>query len=229
MDVSWEFIFRRSHVASLKLMPSPHVRMRHWNCRHKFTFLVSALLNPIPSKLQTSRLWRLLIQDHTIAAQVRLILPNPIIFGVVGVGIGVRGRLWSQINSVCSQKENEQSIVEVASWPKRVGEKACGIWSWCQDPCYYVLEKQQYIYLPIPPLGQDMTQGQFLSGVLQVWIQTSCLTKAEEPSLPFYLPFAGGRNSNIYIYIYIYIYICLCVCIYIYIYIYIYKCVCVES
>ena len=26
-------------------------------------------------------------------------------------------------------------------------------------------------YLPTPPLGQDMTQSQFLSGVLQVWIQ----------------------------------------------------------
>ena len=27
-------------------------------------------------------------------------------------------------------------------------------------------------YLPTPPLGQDMTQGQFLSGVQQVWIQS---------------------------------------------------------
>ena len=27
-------------------------------------------------------------------------------------------------------------------------------------------------YLPTPPLGQDMTQGQFLSRVYQVWIQT---------------------------------------------------------
>ena len=27
-------------------------------------------------------------------------------------------------------------------------------------------------YLPTPPLGQDMTQGQFLSGVWQVWIQS---------------------------------------------------------
>ena len=56
-----------------------------------------------------------------------------------------------------------------------------------------------YIY-PTPPLAQDMAQGQFLS---RVWIQvlnsefsfsyTSCLTKAEEPSLPYYLPKAGGR------------------------------------
>ena len=28
------------------------------------------------------------------------------------------------------------------------------------------------VYLPTPPLGQDMTQGQFLSGVHQVWIQS---------------------------------------------------------
>ena len=27
-------------------------------------------------------------------------------------------------------------------------------------------------YLPTPPLEQDMTQGQFLSGVQQVWIQS---------------------------------------------------------
>ena len=29
-----------------------------------------------------------------------------------------------------------------------------------------------YIYLPTPLLRQDMTQGQFLSGVKQVWIQS---------------------------------------------------------
>ena len=51
---------------------------------------------------------------------------------------------------------------------------------------------------PTPPLGQDMTQGQFLSSFYQVWIQSfpsprRCLTKAEEPSLPYYLPIAGGR------------------------------------
>ena len=31
---------------------------------------------------------------------------------------------------------------------------------------------QRRYYLPTPPLGQDMTQGQFLSGVEQVWIQS---------------------------------------------------------
>ena len=31
-------------------------------------------------------------------------------------------------------------------------------------------ENVVYSYLPIPPLGQDMTQGQFLSEVEQVWM-----------------------------------------------------------
>ena len=41
-----------------------------------------------------------------------------------------------------------------------------------------------------------MTQGQFLSGGVNSefsFSQTNCLTKAEEPSLPYYLPIAGGR------------------------------------
>ena len=44
-----------------------------------------------------------------------------------------------------------------------------------------------------------MTQGQFLSRVYQVWYsefsfsKTTCLTKAEEPSMFYYLPIAGGR------------------------------------
>ena len=38
-----------------------------------------------------------------------------------------------------------------------------------------------------------MTQGQFLSGVQQVWNSEFSFTKAEEPSLPYYLPIAGGR------------------------------------
>ena len=43
-----------------------------------------------------------------------------------------------------------------------------------------------------------MTQGQFfmrsLTGLNSEFsfTQTSCLTKAEEPSLPYYLPIAGG-------------------------------------
>ena len=38
----------------------------------------------------------------------------------------------------------------------------------CVCVCVYVCSS----YLPTPPLGQDMTQGQILSGVLQVWIQS---------------------------------------------------------
>ena len=55
-----------------------------------------------------------------------------------------------------------------------------------------------HIY-PTPSLGQDMTQGQHLSGVSTVlnsefsFSQTSCLTKVEEPSLLYNLPIAGGR------------------------------------
>ena len=30
---------------------------------------------------------------------------------------------------------------------------------------YYITQKELISYLPTPPLGQDMTQGQFLSGV----------------------------------------------------------------
>ena len=52
-----------------------------------------------------------------------------------------------------------------------------------------------HIY-PTPPLGQDLTKGQFLSGGLNSefsFSYTSCLAKAEEPCLPYYLPIAGGR------------------------------------
>ena len=52
---------------------------------------------------------------------------------------------------------------------------------------------------PTPPFGQDRTQGQFfkrgLTGLNSEFSfsKTSCLTKAEEPSLSNYLPIAGGR------------------------------------
>ena len=55
-----------------------------------------------------------------------------------------------------------------------------------------------HIY-PTPPLGQDMTQGQFLKRGLTglnsefSFSSTSCLTKAEELSLSYYLIIAGGR------------------------------------
>ncbi len=54
-------------------------------------------------------------------------------------------------------------------------------------------------YLLTPPLRQEMTQGQFLSGVQQVWIQSFpsprlvASPRLKNPSLPYYLPIAGGR------------------------------------
>ena len=62
----------------------------------------------------------------------------------------------------------------------------------------FKLQLYYHIY-PTPPLGQDMTQGQFfkrsLSGLNSEFSfsKTSCLSKIEEPSLPHYLPIAGGR------------------------------------
>ena len=56
----------------------------------------------------------------------------------------------------------------------------------------------QLSYLLTPPLGQDMTQGQFFKRSLTglnsefSFSKTSCLTKTEEPRLPYYLPTAGG-------------------------------------
>ena len=38
--------------------------------------------------------------------------------------------------------------------------------------CWDVLNTSSNHIYPTPPLGQDMTQGQFLSGVSQVWIQS---------------------------------------------------------
>ena len=70
--------------------------------------------------------------------------------------------------------------------------------------CPRVFNKKEYpavySYLPTPPLGQDMTQGQFFKRSLTglnsefSFSKTSCLTKAEEPSLLYYLPIAGGKT-----------------------------------
>ncbi len=52
-------------------------------------------------------------------------------------------------------------------------------------------------YLPTPPLGQDMTQGQFLSKFNRFqsfpFSKSDCHTKVKEPSLFYYLSIAGGR------------------------------------
>ena len=55
------------------------------------------------------------------------------------------------------------------------------------------------LYYPPPRLGQDMTRGQFLKWSLTglnsefSFSETSCLAKAKEPSLPYYLLIAGRR------------------------------------
>ena len=66
--------------------------------------------------------------------------------------------------------------------------------------CLEVWELRFFYHIyPTPPLVQDMTQGQFfkrnLTGLNSEFSfsKTSCLTKAEEPSLSYYLPIAGGR------------------------------------
>ena len=62
-----------------------------------------------------------------------------------------------------------------------------------------MISKHILSYLRTPPFGQDKTQGQFFKRSLTgfnsefYFCKTSCLTKAEEPSLSYYLPIAGGR------------------------------------
>ena len=74
-------------------------------------------------------------------------------------------------------------------------------WFWWKNG-FLILKFEKYVdryYLPTPPLGQDMTQGQFFKRSLTglnsefSFSSTSCLAKAEEPSLSYYLPIAGGR------------------------------------
>ena len=51
------------------------------------------------------------------------------------------------------------------------------------------------------PRGKDVTQGQFLSGIMLVWIWfsfslTGCLIKPKEHSLANYLPITGCRADG---------------------------------
>ena len=52
---------------------------------------------------------------------------------------------------------------------------------------------QHYSYLPTPPLGQDMTQGQFFKRSLTGLNSKFSFSKICCLSLPYYLPIAGGR------------------------------------
>ena len=60
--------------------------------------------------------------------------------------------------------------------------------------CFYLfIYLSRYLYLPTPPLGQDMTQGHFFKRSL-IGLNSECsFTKAKELSLSYYLPIAGGR------------------------------------
>ena len=64
-------------------------------------------------------------------------------------------------------------------------------------------ESNYHIY-PTPPLGQDMTQGQFFKQSLTglnsefSFSKTSCLTKAEEPSLALLFTHSWRENNWIY-------------------------------
>ena len=88
------------------------------------------------------------------------------------------------------------SSVNVSS---HVSLKTGTIWLNVSYFFFYSLFKFLYHIYPTPPLGQDMTQGQFFKRSLTGFnsefsiYSTSCLTKAEEPSLPYYLPIAGRR------------------------------------
>ena len=54
--------------------------------------------------------------------------------------------------------------------------------------------KLPYIYQPLRSVTRSIFK-QSLTGLISEFSfsSTSCLTKAEEPSLPYYLPIAGGR------------------------------------
>ena len=61
---------------------------------------------------------------------------------------------------------------------------------------YYHFEPES-IYLPTPTSGQDVTQGQYWSGIGLnsefSFCETCCLTKPKELILPYYLLIARGR------------------------------------
>ena len=58
-----------------------------------------------------------------------------------------------------------------------------------------------YVFTHLLHHGKDAIQGQFLSGLKLVWIQsfsftsTGCQTMAKEPNPLNYLPIAGGREE----------------------------------
>ena len=110
--------------------------------------------------------------------------------------MGENVRLWMQdINSLVSQK------ISSCYWNVYTSSTN-ELWTLFSFRYDVSLIISTISYLPTPPpLGQDVTQGQFLSGVYQIWIQkfsfsqTSCLTKAEETSQSYYF-FHSCRENN---------------------------------
>ena len=49
---------------------------------------------------------------------------------------------------------------------------------------------------PLPPAGYDTRSIFKHSKVIFSFSKTGCLTKAKEPSLPYYLPIAGARTDG---------------------------------
>ena len=69
-----------------------------------------------------------------------------------------------------------------------------GLWDKPNNHCSLSISLCWYSsYLPTPPLGRDMTQGQFFKRSLTGLNSEFSFSSAEEPSLSYYLPIAGGR------------------------------------
>ena len=72
----------------------------------------------------------------------------------------------------------------------RFTQSVMGVYCWFQ----HQETRLMHMYLPTPPLGQDMTKSIFKRSLTGFFYSefsfslTSCLTKAEEPSLPAIYP-----------------------------------------
>ena len=75
-------------------------------------------------------------------------------------------------------RRRDELISDILLWTPSHGRAKAGqsartcIQQLCVDIVCNLEDNRERSYLPTPPLGQDMTQGQFLSEVWQVWIQS---------------------------------------------------------
>ena len=110
--------------------------------------------------------------------------------------------MWEEYGKIKTEEERKKfQVRKLMKNERKTWWKEKINWGWKKDiknlVAGWILRDA---YLPTPPLRQDMTQGQFffkqsLTGLNSEFSfsKTSCLSKAEEPSLPYYLPIAGGR------------------------------------